>query len=182
MALERARRSGWRRVGLAIAVAAGPAMAAAQATSQTQPQAQKPSSGPVIYPSKGQSPEQQTKDKNECYGWATQQTGYDPVAAAQAQQASQGQAAQPQRGGAVSGAAKGAAAGAAIGAAAGDAGQGAAVGAATGGVAGGARKRKQEAANEQAAAQQQQANAQQLAQYQKAFGVCMQGRGYAVSG
>ena len=42
----------------------------------------------IIYPSKGQTPEQQNKDQGECYVWAKQQTGVDPVAVAQ-QSASQ---------------------------------------------------------------------------------------------
>jgi hypothetical protein len=33
---------------------------------------------PFIYPSKGQSPEQQQKDRYECHTWAVQQTGFDP--------------------------------------------------------------------------------------------------------
>src|SRR5881409_1397560 len=37
----------------------------------------------VIYPSKGQTPDQQQKDEQECYNWAAQQTGFDPVAAKQ---------------------------------------------------------------------------------------------------
>ena len=35
---------------------------------------------PYIYPSKGQSQEQQERDKFECYNWARQQTGFDPTA------------------------------------------------------------------------------------------------------
>jgi hypothetical protein len=31
-----------------------------------------------IYPSKGQSQEQQANDRNECSGWAASQSGYDP--------------------------------------------------------------------------------------------------------
>jgi hypothetical protein len=31
-----------------------------------------------IYPSKGQSSEQQDKDRYECHRWAVQQTGFDP--------------------------------------------------------------------------------------------------------
>ncbi len=34
---------------------------------------------PIIYPSKGQSAEQQEKDKFECYSWAKQQSGFDPM-------------------------------------------------------------------------------------------------------
>jgi hypothetical protein len=145
---------------------------------------------PIIYPAKGQSPAQVEKDKNECYAWAKKETGYDPVAALQAQQA---QASQPKapaektKGGAVPGAAKGAAAGAAIGAVAGNAGKGAAIGATAGGVTGAARKRRQEAEVQKQAAAQQQAEAQKKAaentkfdNYMRAFKACMEGKGYTV--
>lgn len=32
----------------------------------------------VFYPSAGQSPEQQDRDRYECYRWSVQQTGFDP--------------------------------------------------------------------------------------------------------
>jgi len=35
--------------------------------------------GLVTYPSKGQSAQQQDKDEVDCYGWAKQKTGIDPV-------------------------------------------------------------------------------------------------------
>jgi uncharacterized protein YcfJ len=168
----------------------------ANATPQAAPAA------PVIYPAKGQSDARQAKDKNECYGWATKQTGYDPVQAAQQQQAQaaqaqqQAQAAQsqqqpPQSGHRAKGAAGGAIAGTAIGAVAGDAGKGAAIGATTGALVGGARKRReataqaqaQSQAQEQAAQTQSQQNAQanqKLADYTRNFAACMQGRGYTV--
>jgi Glycine zipper len=151
---------------------------------------------PVIYPAKGQSDAQQQQDKSECYAWATKQTGYDPVQVLQQQQAqqtaqtqqAQAAAAPPPQGQVAGGAARGAAGGALIGAAAGDAGKGAAIGATVGAVSGGAKKRRQAEAQQQA---QQQATAQQaqqnatnnakLADYQKNFGACMQGRGYGVS-
>ena len=34
-----------------------------------------------IYPTKGQSPQQQEKDKYECYQWAKNQSGFDPMKA-----------------------------------------------------------------------------------------------------
>jgi hypothetical protein len=139
------------------------------------------SAAPIIYPSKGQNAQQQEKDKTDCYGWARQQTGYDPAAAQQQQQAAAQQGAGTTGGGgAVGGAAKGAAAGAAVGAITGDAGTGAAVGAGAGAVASSHKKRKQAEAQQQAAQQQQAATSQQLAQYEKAFGACMEGRGYTV--
>src|SRR5271165_3008374 len=121
--------------GLALAAAAG-----VQAQSQT-----------FIYPSKGQTPDQQANDKHDCSGWATQQTGFDPVQAlqqqqaqtAQAQQQSQQAQAQAQAQASskdkapVVGTVGGAAVGAGIGAIAGNAGKGAAIGEVTGLVASG---------------------------------------------
>ena len=34
---------------------------------------------PYVFPSKGQSAEQQQKDEQYCYNWAVQQTGYNPA-------------------------------------------------------------------------------------------------------
>ncbi|MCK5648241.1 MAG: hypothetical protein KAI22_05125, partial [Gammaproteobacteria bacterium] len=34
----------------------------------------------MIFPAQGQSDEQTEKDKFSCYGWAKQQTGFDPMA------------------------------------------------------------------------------------------------------
>ena len=109
-----------------------------------------PSSNPFIYPSKGQTAQQEQKDKNECYGWASQQTGFDPAqeledqqaAAARARQQSQQaqqtavQQVESTQGQGVGGAAGGAAGGALIGAIAGNAGKGAAIGSAVGLLAG----------------------------------------------
>ncbi len=33
----------------------------------------------VIYPAQGQTQEQTEKDKYECYAWAKQQSGFDPM-------------------------------------------------------------------------------------------------------
>jgi hypothetical protein len=42
------------------------------------------------------------------------------------------------------------------------------------------KKREQEAQQEAAATQQQQATNEKLASYQRAFGACMEGRGYVL--
>ncbi len=34
----------------------------------------------VVFPAGGQSKEQQSKDEYECYGWAKNQSGFDPMA------------------------------------------------------------------------------------------------------
>ena len=48
---------------------------------------------PIVYPAKGQSPEQQQKDDGECYVWAKSNTGVDPATLAA------GSSAPSQRGG-----------------------------------------------------------------------------------
>src|SRR5215469_2598143 len=161
---------------------------------------------PFIYPSKGQTAQQEQKDKNECYEWASQQTGFDPAqeleeqqaAAARARQQSQQaqQAAVQQiestQGQGVGGAVGGAAGGALVGAIAGNAGRGAAIGSAIGLLAGWHRRRAEEiaAANQQLQTQQQIAaqsaqqlavSQQKLANYNLAFKTCMQGRGYTLN-
>ena len=132
---------------------------------------------PIIYPSKGQSAEQQGKDKGECYGWAQQTTGVDPLVIAQ--RASQPVAEAP-KGGAAKGAVGGAVAGTAIGAIAGDAGKGAAIGAVTGTMAGGRAQRRAAAAQQKQAQQQQKQNQEALNNYNRAFNACMEGRGYVI--
>jgi hypothetical protein len=129
--------------------------------------------GVVMYPSKGQSGTQQNKDEGECFAWAKQQTGIDPFAVVSAPTQQSG----PAAGERLRGAAGGAAGGAAIGAIAGSAGKGAAIGALAGTMLGGHRARKNKAAQQQ---QAEQAKAGALQQFNKAFGVCMEGRGYAV--
>ena len=130
---------------------------------------------PIVFPGKGQSDQQMEQDKLSCYQWAKGQTGFDPMQAPTA-------AAPPpsQKGGVVRGGAGGALAGAAIGAIAGDAGKGAAIGAASGGMIGGVRQHRGNQEQE-AAAQQQAAGAEaQRATYNRAWGACMEGKGYTV--
>jgi hypothetical protein len=131
--------------------------------------------GVVTYPAKGQSAEQQDKDEGQCYAWAKKQTGIDPVAVANAPTQDSG----PAVGGGerVKGAAVGALGGLAIGGIAGDAGKGAAIGAVGGTIVGGMQARKNKAAKEK---QADQAKAGTLKHFNKAFTVCMEGRGYAV--
>ena len=37
---------------------------------------------PIVYPAKGQSPQQQSQDDAQCYAWAKQSTGIDPAVVA----------------------------------------------------------------------------------------------------
>jgi hypothetical protein len=174
------------RVTVATLALTAAAVASAQVATPTQAASAKPTLaqlGLVVYPAKGQSPEQQAKDEAACYEWAEAQTGLtmssggvDVDAAAAAGRA---QASEAATGAAVVGSAKGAAAGAAIGAIAGDAGKGAAIGAVAGAM-GGRRARKQaEAQGAQAGAKQATAaNQQMVDQFKKAAAVCLEGRGY----
>jgi hypothetical protein len=137
----------------------------------------------MIYPAKGQSPEQQSRDQYECHRWAVQQTGFDPSNPSSASNASRtdqratpmlGRGSQPN---AVRGGARGAALGAVGGAIAGDAGKGAAAGAAIGGL-GGAMRRRDQASNQTTSANS--AAASQVGAYNRAMAACMSGRGYSV--
>lgn len=127
----------------------------------------------MIYPMKGQSNEQLSKDRYECHMWAVQQSGFDPTNAQATQQAQQPQ----QSGQVVRGGARGAAMGAAVGAIAGDAGKGAAIGATAGGIRGGFKKHDQ---NQSAATQAYQTPPGQNA-YDQAIKACLTGRAYSVN-
>jgi hypothetical protein len=129
-----------------------------------------------VYPKKGQSKEQQQKDQYECHLWAVDQSGVDPMKPAQPAPA----AAQSGGGEVVHGAAKGAALGAIGGAIAGDAGKGAAVGAAVGGGAGAMKRHGRQVQQQQAQQQAVQKQQGDVQTYQRALGVCMEGRGYQV--
>ena len=135
--------------------------------------------GLAVFPAKSQTAEQQQKDESECYGWAKQQTHYDPAAPPPTPTAVPSQ---KQKGGAAKGAARGAAGGAAVGAIAGDAETGAAAGATAGAVKG---RRQQKAAgkqaDEKAKSDQAAAAAGPKEQYRKAFQTCLQGKGYTVN-
>ena len=137
---------------------------------------------PIIYPDKGQSAEQQEKDKSECYTWAKQQTGFDPMQTPTATSPPPAQEA-PQ-GGVGRGAARGALVGVTAGAIAGDAGKGAAIGAASGALIGGMRRNDQQRQQQQAQQQWEQEQAANYANqrnnYNRAYGACLEGRGYTV--
>lgn len=133
-------------------------------------------SRPYIYPSKGQTQEQEGRDKYECNQWATSQSGFDPSNPSSTSTSSQ--QAQGRAGG---GAARGAAVGAVGGAIEGDPGAGAASGAARGGVFGAIRRRRERNEAEQEQERAQAGSASGLESYNRAFAACMQGRGYAVN-
>lgn len=170
-------------VSVAVALAGGPILAQV-ATPKPAP-AQRVSFdqiGLFVYPAKGQSAEQQQKDKDACYDWAEVNTGLTLTpgsvdARAAGQTATQGVG----QGKVVGGAATGAATGLAIGAISGNAGKGAAIGAVAGSV-GGLRGRRnaRRAAGQEGAQQAVQANQQAVEQFKRAAGACLEARGYSV--
>lgn len=131
-----------------------------------------------VFPAKGQSKQQQKKDEFECYNWAVEQSGIDPLNLPKVEVAP---VQSGPTGAGVKGAAKGAAAGAAIGAIAGDAGTGAAVGAAAGAMAGRrAGKQAQAQQNQQAQASASASEQEMKDSFKKAFSVCIEGKGYTI--
>ena len=129
----------------------------------------------MVYPTKGQSQDQQEQDEFQCYTWARDRTGFDPMEVPRATSA------QPeQKGGAGRGALGGAAAGAVVGAIAGDTGKGALIGGALGGLTGGARRARSNKEREQWEQQQAQQYAQRRNEYNRAYAACLEGRGYSV--
>ena len=141
------------------------------------PAAVKPAAlGMFVYPGSGQTAAKQAEDENLCYAWARQQTGIDPT-----QAAAPVQAAEVERGDTVKGAAAGAAVGTAVGAIAGETGEGAAIGAVAG-AAKGRRERKKKKKEAEAQAQQatQNQDTQRKESFKKAWGACLEGRGYSV--
>lgn len=130
-----------------------------------------------VFPAKGQSQKQQKTDEFDCYMWAMEQSGIDPLNLPKTEAAVES----GPTGEAVKGAAKGALAGAAIGAIAGDAGKGAAIGATAGGLRGvGRGQQKQAQQNQQAQASAAATDQAKIDSYKKAFSVCIEGKGYTV--
>jgi hypothetical protein len=130
---------------------------------------------PIVFPAKGQSAQQTEQDKYSCYSWAKGQTGFDPM------QVPTASAPPPEKkGGAVKGAAVGAVGGVAIGAIAGNAGKGAAIGAVSGGIIGGVRRAKSNKDQEKYAQDQAAGYDQKRSTYNRAWGACMEGKGYTV--
>jgi hypothetical protein len=132
----------------------------------------------MIYPKNAQSAEQQEKDKYECYGWAKNESGFDPMAPPTATEAPPQQ--QTQRGGLLRGAARGAVVGGIV-----DGSDGAKTGAGVGAAVGGMRRADQKRGEAQAQQQweqdQQNIYAGGRDRYNRAYSVCLEARDYAVN-
>lgn len=145
-----------------------------------------------VFPSKGQDAAQQSQDETACYEWAESNTGVDPFGLdkqkqsdEQLAQAEQQAAKQTGQGSGAQGAVRGAAAGALIGEIANDdASKGAAYGAAAGAIRGrrkGAQAQQQATAQAEGQADQREdATEEQLANFKKAFSVCLEAKEYMV--
>ncbi len=130
----------------------------------------------MIYPKGGQSPEQQEKDKFECYGWAKNESGFDPMAPPTATEAPPKQ--QAPKGGVLRGAARGAVVGEIVDD---DWETGAKAGAVIGGMRRADQKRKEAQAQQQWEQEQQQIYAEKRNRYNRAYSVCLEARDYSVN-
>jgi len=174
-------------LGLSFSVLAGCAPPVYSVRPSATPPPPMPSVEIYFYPTKGQSKQQQERDRYECYLWAVKQTGFDP---------GQAQLAPHQRVDVVPATPPGAetAAGAVTGAVVGsmlsrprDSGQGMVFGAIAGAMLGAA---SEQAKQEQAAQIQQRYDSrdaanyarldQQARDYRRAMTACLEGRGYTV--
>ena len=140
-----------------------------------------------FYPAKGQTPEQQDRDRYDCYQWAVKQSGYDPGQAQIApHQRIEVRSATPPGSDTAAGAITGAVIGSML-SPRHDSGQGMVFGAITGAMLGAASEQSKQ---DQAANIQQQYDAKeakrytmlerQARNYRRAMTACLEGRGYTV--
>jgi hypothetical protein len=183
------RMPAMRLLALAASLALGAcATEPAQVVEAPPPQpAPMPSTQVYFYPKAGQSPEQQDRDRYECYLWAMKQTGFDPSQPdlAPHQRVKVTPVPAPGHDTAI-----GALAGAAIGAAisedddqAGGAVLGAITGAAIGAASDSARQQQAQQLQEsydRADAEKAARIERQAQEYRRAMAACLEGRGYAV--
>lgn len=157
-------------VSIALAATATPVLAQQPAPSASM--------APVVYPARNQTAKEQDHDKYECYSWSKGQSGFDPAQPVQHAAAATGTKGSSATAGAM---VIGAGSGAAVaGLTHHDAGRGAAVGALGGGLLARAKERQAMQASQQQVSQQQMARNQQKSHYDRAFGACMEARGYVI--
>ena len=133
-----------------------------------------------VYPAKGQSPEQQDRDRYECHVWAVQQTGVDP-SRMQAGGFERVAVAPVAPTGTITGAIGGAIIGSVL-SGGHDGGAGTLFGAATGAMIGSASDANAQAQQTQAQVGQAMVTERNKDQsYRRAMGACLEGRGYTVS-
>jgi len=147
------------------------------------PAAAPPAVEVFFYPAKGQTREQQERDRYECYLWAREQTGFDPslpqLAPGQRVEVEPAPTGEKSTAGALAGAFLGS-----ITAPRGERAEGAVKGAMAGAIIGGmAEEAEIQEAQQRAQLERDQLNAklaQQAADYRRAMTACLEGRGYTV--
>ncbi len=132
----------------------------------------------MIFPNNDQSSEQQDQDKYDCYNWAKDQSGFDPMAPATATEPPPQQAAQ--KGGAGRGLVRGAAVGAVFGSSSSDTKKAAGAGMAIGGMRRQDQKRKEQQAREQWEREQVQIYTENRNRYNRGYAACLEGKNYTV--
>ena len=178
---------GFRSLMVAAALSLGACASYQPVVRHAPPATPPPSTQVYFYPTKGQSPAQQDRDRYECYSWASQQTGFDPSQPQLPPHQRLEVVPQPPIGhDAASGAFTGAVLGAVV-SHPGRSGQGAVIGAIAGTILGAAsdaaRQEHAERLQEGYDRRTSQASAyteQQASAYRRAMGACLEGRGYTV--
>jgi hypothetical protein len=133
-----------------------------------------------FYPTQGQSPEQQDRDRYECYNWAVKQTGFDPGRSLPPQERVTVVPARAPGETTVGGAIVGALIGAAV-SSPGHAGGGAIIGATAGGLLGAAAENAQtQEVRRVETSRGDTRYRRESAEYRRAMSACLEGRGYSV--
>ena len=133
----------------------------------------------MIYPAQGQDAQQQERDKFECYGWAKGESGFDPLVQPRATEPPPEQ--QSTRGSVLRGAAVGAVVGNIAGDDSSDRRSARTAGAAVGLMQRRSTKRSNAQAQQQWEQEQQRIYQENRNNYNRAYGLCLTGRGYSVS-
>ena len=138
----------------------------------------------MVYPARGQTPDQLERDRYECHVWAVQQSGFDPSRpGVPPGERVVVQPANPRATGTAVGAIAGAILGAAI-AGPRDAGAGLVLGGITGAAVGTASDANAQASGQRAAGaldRNAAASAQGAANYRRAISACLDARGYTIA-
>lgn len=181
----RARLAAAVAAALLLGACAGPPIA--RGYPSRVPPVASPPPPPAIYPARGQDARQLARDRYECYGWAAQQSGFDPARSLAwvPQPVVRVEPNPPSGVGTATGVVTGAVIGAAMSNSRHNA-EGAAVGALLGGIVGAASDsaRAAEAREVERELNRQSAPSATLdaraSAYQRAFAACLEGRGYSV--
>ena len=132
----------------------------------------------TIYPAKDQSAEQQEKDKFECYSWAKNDSGFDPMAMPKT--TTPAPTTEKKKGGVAKGAAVGAIGGKVFGSSSKTTKKSAAAGALVGGARQSSSNKKAEQERQQWEQQESANYANNRNNYNRAYAACLEGRGYSV--